>query len=144
MSVENMLRGACLFLLVVGAGCSVTASPDAPAPGSTCEPDDAVTMKCTGGNGYSCTGSDTPDQTDPTLICSVGEALSGNETGLTGYCCVTAFASTVTCAPDPTVTGCVSPSIGFSCTGSDTPDDGDMTLICSCGVGTGPTLYCCQ
>src|SRR5271167_3758029 len=112
MSVETMLRGACFSLLLVGAGCTVTATPSGPAAGSTCAPDDVVTMKCTGGNGYSCTGSDTPDETDPTLICSVGEPLSGDETG---YCCVTAFASTVTCAPDPTVAGCVSPSIGFSC-----------------------------
>jgi|SRR5580658_1678707 hypothetical protein len=142
MSVENMLRGACLLVLVVGAGCSATASPGAPAPGSTCEPDDAVTSKCTGGNGYSCEGSDTPDEADPTLLCSVGEPLSCDEVG---YCCVTAFASTVTCAPDSTVTGCVSPSIGFSCTGTDTPDEGDMTLICSCGVVSGSeTLFCCQ
>jgi hypothetical protein len=142
MSVGTMLRGACLFLLVAGVGCTVTATPGAPAPGSTCEPDAVVSMSCTGGNGYSCTGSDTPDQADPTLICSAGEPLSGDETG---YCCVTAFASTVTCAPDSTVMGCASPSIGFSCTGTDTPDDGDMTLICSCGVISGSsTLYCCQ
>jgi hypothetical protein len=57
---------------------------------------------------------------------------------------VTLIAGT-TCAPDYTVAGCVSGSIGFSCTGTDSPDMGDPSLTCSVGVAgnAGSTLYCC-
>lgn len=93
--------------------------------------------------GYSCTGSDTPDESDPSLACSFGEA--GNA-GSTVYCCLTADTfSSSTCAPDSTVAGCQPGSYGFSCVGSDTPDQTDGTLTCSTGVAgnAGSTLYCC-
>jgi hypothetical protein len=50
-----------------------------------------------------------------------------------------------TCAMDDTVTGCSSPSTGYSCTGSDTPDQSDSSLVCSYGVqgNAGSTLFCC-
>jgi hypothetical protein len=137
-----MLRSACLFFLVGGAGCTVTATPGPPAPTSSCEPDSVVTSECAGGTGYSCTGTDTPDETDSTLVCSQGETLTADEIG---YCCVSAFASTSTCGEDPSVSGCEPPSIGFSCSGSDSPDQADATLTCSPGVPSGTaTLYCCQ
>jgi hypothetical protein len=49
------------------------------------------------------------------------------------------------CAEDSTVTGCSGGSMGFSCTGNDTPDDSDPSLTCSVGIegNAGSTLYCC-
>jgi hypothetical protein len=135
MKVETILRAGCLFLVVAGAGCSVTTTS------STCGPDS--TVSCAGGAGYSCTGSDTPDESDSTLICSQGEA--GNA-GSTIYCCADAFPTTSSCEEDPTVSGCEPPSIGFSCASTDTPTDADPTLNCSAGTpgNAGSTLYCCE
>lgn len=136
-----MLLGACFSLLVGGAGCSVTTTPDSSGP--TCGPDS--TVACPGATGYSCTGGDSPDQSDPGLICSQGK--NGNA-GSTIYCCAAAFSGTNSCGEDSTVSGCEPPSIGFSCTGSDAPDDpeGDPTLNCSAGVpgNNNSTLYCCE
>jgi hypothetical protein len=53
-----------------------------------------------------------------------------------------------TCSPDSTVASCVGGASGYSCSGTDTPDQSDASLICSAGVvGTGATEgdldYCC-
>jgi hypothetical protein len=108
-------------------------------PTSTCDYDPTVTG-CIVGDGYSCLGSDTPDEADSTLICSDG---SPGNAGSTLYCCLTL--TTGTCGADPTVTGCDDFSVGFSCTGSDTPSQDDPTLDCSTGVpgNAGSTLFCC-
>jgi hypothetical protein len=50
-----------------------------------------------------------------------------------------------TCAADASVTGCAAGSSGFSCAGTDTPDQADADLTCvpqAAGL-TGATLYCC-
>jgi hypothetical protein len=93
-------------------------------------------------DGFSCTGGDTPEQSNSSLYCSDG--VQGNAGSLL-YCCVTFSVQQITCAPDPTVQGCISSSIGFSCTGGDTPEQGDPSLVCSQGVpgNAGSLLYCC-
>jgi hypothetical protein len=104
----------------------------------TCMQDSTVT--CTGNaQGWSCTGSDTPDQDQSGLVCSTGTAGSGN----TEYCCISYSSST--CMQDSTVQGCQGGSYGFSCTGSDTPEQSDSSLNCSTGTAgsNGETLYCC-
>jgi hypothetical protein len=49
------------------------------------------------------------------------------------------------CSPDSTVTGCVAGSVGYSCTGSDTPNQVDGSLSCSQATAgnAGSSLYCC-
>ncbi len=61
-----------------------------------------------------------------------------------GSCTVTT-GTTGTCSPDSTVAGCVASSIGYSCTGSATPDESNASLNCSSGTpgNAGSTLYCC-
>ncbi len=106
--------------------------------GDTCTQDS--TVSCTGSaQGWSCTGSDTPDQDQSGLVCSTGTAGSGS----TQYCCIT-FSST-SCMQDSTVQGCQAGSYGFSCTGTDSPAQGDSSLTCSTGTSgsNGETLYCC-
>jgi hypothetical protein len=42
------------------------------------------------------------------------------------------------------VQGCAGDSFGFSCTGSDTPDEADSSLTCSTATpASGALLYCC-
>jgi hypothetical protein len=98
--------------------------------------------------GYSCTSTDAPDDSDPTIECSIGVA-DPSASGTTDYCCLIGetFAAG-TCAQDDTVGDCTTPgSYGFSCAGTDTPDQTDATLTCSAGVpdadGTS-TDFCCQ
>ncbi len=94
----------------------------------------------TGAAGYTCSGSQTPQATNASLDCGSGT----NDGSDTDYCCVTLSGHT-TCAQDSTVQGCQSGSYGFSCTGSDTPDQADSSLDCSTGTpgNSGETLYCC-
>jgi hypothetical protein len=122
---------------VLVLGCTSTAGPAAPGPG--CSPDSTVTG-CRGSAGFSCSSDVSPEQIDSSLVCSDGVGGGG---GLTLYCCVQFQSSS--CAPDPTVQNCPGTSIGFSCTGSDTPEDADPTLICGPGAvgNAGSLLYCC-
>jgi len=109
--------------------------------GSTCAPDTSV-MGCEGSDGYSCaTGDAAPDVADTTLICSTPTTdSSGNDL----YCCFTSptFASG-TCAYDSSLdSSCPDPaSFGFTCQGTDTPDQTDSSLTCSADQGTGQ--FCC-
>jgi len=139
MRLKTIVPGACFLLLVGAAGCSASVTPPPPS-GSSCAPDD--TVPCAGGSGYSCTGGDTPDEADSTLLCSDG--VDGPDG--TQYCCASFGTATTTCQQDPTVDSCEPPSIGFSCTGTDSPDEADSSLTCSTGVpgNAGSTLYCCQ
>ena len=92
--------------------------------------------------GFSCEGSGRPDHTDSSLVCSQGAPGSG---GSTLYCCAPYMASAGTCSQDTSVHGCGASSIGFSCSGSDRPEQVNPSL--SCGQGTasgGATLYCCD
>lgn len=137
MAPEKWSGSTSFFLSVAVAGCTVSSGP----PAYTCDPDPTVQGCPANADGFSCTGGDTPEQSDSSLYCSDG--VPGNA-GSRLYCCVT-FSVHVTCAPDPTVQGCIPSSIGFSCTGGDTPDQGDPSLVCSQGVpgNAGSLLYCC-
>lgn len=127
-----LLAAACVAL----AACTVNSTTT--NDGTACNADTSVSCP-SGANGYSCTGSQTPESTDSSLDCGPGTADGAN----TDYCCV-ALTSGTTCSEDSTVQGCVAGSYGFSCTGSDTPDQGDSSLDCSTGTpGNGDTLYCC-
>jgi len=108
---------------------------------TTCARDATVSSCAPGSYGFSCTGSDTPDQADASLVCSGG--VPGNA-GSTLFCCSLGGTTTPSCAQDPAVTGCLAGSMGYSCVGSDTPEQSDGSLVCSTGTpGNGNTEYCC-
>ena len=117
---------------------------------SSCQGDSSVS--CAGGaDGYSCAAGDNPpDSVDSSLVCSVPTTVGTEDT----YCCYTntvTASSSATCVQDPSVTqNCSGDSFGFSCTGSDTPDeDFGSNLNCSQPVsgtdasGNAASLYCC-
>jgi hypothetical protein len=134
----NRYALAALPSLIALAACTTTVTPPA-APG--CAPDSSV-AGCSGNSfGYSCGNGDSPERTNSSLVCSDGVVASD---GFTLFCCIQ-FTST-SCAPDSSVSGCQGSSFGFSCTGSDTPDDADSSLTCSSPTqgGDGSLLYCCQ
>lgn len=110
---------------------------------SSCSADSSVTG-CSGGSyGFSCTSTDTPSQSNASLDCSDPTSGPG---GSSLYCCIGFSGSQSSCAADSTVTGCHGGSYGFSCTGSDTPNQTNDTLNCSSPI-TGPNnelLYCCS
>jgi hypothetical protein len=109
---------------------------------SGCSPDPSLTCDA-GSDPYDCAAGDNPETYDASLRCSDPSPQSD---GTDGFCCATGFSGS-TCAQDPTVSGCGYPSVGFSCTGSDTPDQADATLVCSSAPidpTTGDSLYCCQ
>jgi len=122
------------------AGCTATAeTTPAPPAAVGCAPDQTVDSCSGGASGFSCGNDESPEQTDSSLVCSDGTPSGG----LVLYCCVQFTSST--CSPDSTVPGCDGSSIGFSCTGSDAPDDADSSLNCSDPTpGNGGELtYCC-
>jgi hypothetical protein len=132
--------GAGAFLLFASVvGCTVTAGTTA---SGTCSLDSTVSG-CQSGAGYSCSGNETPNEANASLSCSSG--ILGNG-GLVLYCCVNAEFTANTCAEDLSVSGCITPSIGFSCVGSAPPQQFDASLTCSTAVGGvgGATLYCCD
>jgi hypothetical protein len=119
----------------------------------TCAQDDTV-GDCTTPDsfGFKCASSDTPDQSDATLTCSTGVADADGSS--TDFCCTSGGGTTTvvitglpsSCSTDSSVTGCASPSVGYSCTSTDAPDDSDPTIECSVGVPdatAGTTDYCC-
>ncbi len=137
LSSAALAAGVVGFALVA-AGCTATAEAGpAPPASSGCGQDSSVA--CTGGGtGYSCAPGDLPSDDDSSLACSIGVASAGE----TLYCCVSFTSST--CAPDETVQGCTGNSFGFSCTGNDSPDETDSSLVCSAPVsGNSALLYCC-
>ncbi|HEY5146901.1 MAG TPA: hypothetical protein VII82_09040 [Polyangiaceae bacterium] len=125
------------------AGCTATTevAPTGAAPAPGCSPDSSVSGCSGNASGYSCGNGDSPEQTDSSLVCSDGTPASD---GFVLYCCIQFTSST--CAPDSTVSGCDGDSIGFSCTGTDTPDQADSSLNCSDSTpgNAGALLYCCQ
>jgi hypothetical protein len=131
--------------VVVVAGCVLgllgcTANAEVAPPAAGCAQDSSVVGCGSPSTGYSCGNGESPDQSDPSLVCSVG-TVSGD--GLTLYCCIQFTSSS--CSADPSVQGCVGDSFGFSCTGTDTPDEADSSLTCSSSTpgANGALLYCC-
>jgi hypothetical protein len=90
---------------------------------------------------FSCMGTARPFDSDSSLRCGPG---SETTSGATLFCCsVRDPAAPSTCTADPTIN--CSPTMGYSCTGTDTPSDDDPTLVC--GTATmyqGMSLYCCR
>jgi hypothetical protein len=133
------------FLAVAGVAGSLlgvlgcTANADvAPSPATGCQPDSSVAGCDSPSNGFSCDTTDSPEQTDSSLVCSAGTPSGG----LILYCCIQFTSSS--CSADPTVQGCTGDSFGFSCTGTDTPDEADPSLNCSSATPAGGALlYCC-
>jgi hypothetical protein len=138
MGTSRLLTLGLLSLLLVGAACTSTAGGAA----STCSPNSGGAFSSCTATGYSCTGTDAPDKSTPSLACSVG---SPGPMGSMLYCCLKGSFSTSTCAPSHAVSGCNGDSYGFSCAGSNTPDQIDSTLSCNArGSGSGgATLFCC-
>ncbi len=126
-----------LFLIAVAAvGCSTSSD--------TCAQDDTVSGCDSPSIGYSCTGNDTPDQDDSSLICSYG--ITGNA-GSTLYCCLPTDVAFSSCTQDDSVdcSDNAGPTFGFTCTGTDTPEDADPSLTCSDATPVnGALTYCCQ
>lgn len=117
-----------------------------PVTASTCQPDPAVTDCAAGTWGYSCASGDpSPDATTSTLVCSIPTKVGFVDE----YCC---FDNTITppadatcqkdwtlaCEPD----SAGNPSYGFTCTGTDTPDQ-DFSNITNCSAATGDGTFCC-
>jgi len=122
-------------------GCTASAQIAPPPPvAAGCAQDSSVAGCQVPATGYSCGNGDNPEQSDSSLVCSDGTLASD---GFVLYCCIQFTSST--CAPDPSVQGCAGSSFGFSCTGTDTPDQADATLVCSSATagGNGALLYCC-
>jgi hypothetical protein len=96
-----------------------------------------------GSTGFDCPRGENPEATDSSLICS---DPSPQTNGTDGYCCAT-LSGTTTCTQDTSIQDCAYPSVGFSCSGTDTPEQADTSLTCSTGTpdpSSGLTLYCCQ
>ena len=131
--VKTIAAALCLAAAV--AACTVNSTSPGP---DGCNSDSTISC-ANAANGYSCAGDALPTDGNPRLDCGPGTADESN----TDFCCVTLEQSS--CAPDSSVQGCQGNSYGFSCTGSDTPDDADSSLNCSTGTpGNGATLYCCS
>jgi hypothetical protein len=121
----------CVGVLAVGA-CTVNSTNN--NNGTTCNTDSSVSCP-PGDTGYSCSGTDTPSQGNSNLDCGSGVAGGAG----TAYCCT----SGATCGADSTVP-CPGGGSGYSCTGTDTPDQDDSSLTCSSGTpNDGVTSYCC-
>jgi hypothetical protein len=126
------------FCCTYGGGSSSSGST-----GGACAVDSSLACD-PGSDGISCpAGGDNPEADFPGYICS---APSPQADGSDGFCCATGFTSS-TCTQDASVSGCVYPSVGFSCSGTDTPDQADPSLNCSSATidpNTGDSLYCCE
>jgi hypothetical protein len=113
----------------------------------------------TGTTGFRCTGPGLPNEgelgvdqsrSDAPLLCSLPVPQAN---GATAFCCFTPTdePTGATCLQDQEVTGCPSGSYGFSCAGTDTPDEDYPRMSCTQpGVhgadeqGVAATLYCCS
>jgi len=135
---------ALLGALASAGGCTASASTS--SSDNSCGQDDSVS--CAGGaQGYSCNAGDPPpDASDSSLVCSEPTTVGSADT----YCCYTNTVTGVsgpTCTQDDSVS-CPDPSsYGFSCTGSDTPDE-DFGSNLNCSMPTtasdGAQTYCCN
>lgn len=130
------------FIFLVGAalasaGCTVNNNGNS---NDSCGQDSSV-VGCGSAVGYSCTGNSVPTDNDSSLTCS--DPTTGSN-GDSLYCCTTYTASSsTTCNADSTV-DCSGGGFGFTCTGTDTPDQDDSSLECSTGtVNSSNTQYCC-
>jgi hypothetical protein len=136
-STPTPASGADLYCCVDNYSGSTSSS----GSGTGCSADG--TLSCDPGTvGVDCTGGADAETEFPGYICSAPATQSD---GSDGFCCAEGFSGS-TCSQDLSVSGCVDPSVGFSCTGTDTPDQADASLNCSAAVvdSNGDSLYCCQ
>ncbi len=145
VSKESLRRASLILVMTAMSACTATVNGGGgPGPGdngipATCMSDSSV-VGCVGAAGYSCTGADSPDQSDTSLSCSSGTPSGGE----TLYCCIDATSVASGCSVDANVVGCAGGSIGFSCTGSAEPQQGNTSLVCSSGTPSGgANLFCC-
>lgn len=142
----HVSRSASLALLFALAGCNAQTQDNftnpPPGPPSTCTSIAALAGCAAGSVSYSCT-SDRPDDGDTDLVCDQG--VPGAGSGVVLYCCAPYAQWASECQPAADVPGCGAQSLGFSCTGSTSPDQVDTSLVCSSSLGGdgGATSYCC-
>jgi hypothetical protein len=105
----------------------------------SCFAQPAADNACPGGTTYLCGSSEVPQGSGSTLSCaSLGSPEGGP--GFTRYCC-----KDVSCATDPSVTGCIPGTAGYSCMHPATPDLAQAGLVCpQNGAGGSGTTYCCN
>jgi hypothetical protein len=118
----------------LASGCTSTSTtPD------SCVSDSTVVCSSGTGSGYSCTGVVTP--TNGTLTCGNPVPESNGDSG---YCCI-GVSTTGVCNADASVVCSSGTGTGYSCTGSETPQQTNSTLDCGTGVAEsdGDTGYCC-
>jgi hypothetical protein len=101
------------------------------------------TCTLTGGCGdyaFSCTGTAHPWDSDKSLRCGPANPAGSS----TVYCCsVRDPAAPNTCTADSTLP--CSPTMGYSCTGTDAPSDDFPGLVCGAPTASqGKTEYCCR
>jgi len=150
MASPWFLRSAGWASLLTGlmtgmSGCTATATV---GPGNgggasgSCGADGTI-VGCVGASvGYSCTGLRSPDNDNASLNCSIGRAGAAGETL---FCCIDDSAFSSACKSDASITSCGGSSFGLSCTGGESPAQGDSSLVCSAPVAgnNGESLYCC-
>jgi hypothetical protein len=120
-----------------GSGSSGGSSGSSGGTTPTCAAD--TSLQCdAGAYGVTCDAGAELATDDPSYICSTPTM---NSDGSSGYCCVENFTDS-SCTADPSL-DCQDPSIGFTCTGTDSPSDSDTTLTCSTPGGNG-MQFCCQ
>jgi len=116
-----------------------------PPPGAppTCSPVAMFAGCAAGAISYSCTGQ-RPDDTDPNLVCDEGTAGVDGQGSAVLYCCAPYAQWASGCTP-AAVARCGKASIGFSCSGRTSPDEADMSLVCSESLKAdgGTREYCC-
>lgn len=84
---------------------------------------------------YTCNDSDTPNTSERNCDQGVPDGDGGTQ-----YCCVPLTATS--CSPSNTTTFCPPRVFGFSCAGTDTPNQ--ASLACSSvGPWDGGTFFCC-
>jgi hypothetical protein len=145
IGIAGMTAAGCTATASTGTSSSGTGSGGRVPPGSgaipaSCAADSSLSCSADA-IGISCPTGFSPD--DPTLVCSDPTPAGSSD----GFCCVTWVAGG-DCAPDGSVSGCIYPSYGFSCTANNPPPDAaDASLSCSTPTldpASGLDLYCCQ
>jgi hypothetical protein len=110
---------------------------------SDCSADDGISG-CQGGYGFSCTGATSPDMADTFLGCKKTSGDIEPDGGGPGtYCCLS-VTTPASCVPRPSL-ACDGASVGYACTGTDTPDSIDTSVVCSRSASSvsQATGYCC-
>jgi hypothetical protein len=120
-----------------------------PYASSTCQLT-TILSSCGGKYGFACSGSEDPAQSqnvDGGLLVTRCDTGSTGLNNTTDYCCdisaPAAPATNPTCMLDPSVT--CSPTTGYSCSGTDTPNQDYPGLSCGTPAAKGAkTAYCCR